>query len=280
MSDEGINQGTLRSGSMTRTGYSLTTVALTQGTAEELEAVLNNRIAGAPDGIFQDLPLILDISEIKNLQSLDYEALKDQCRRHGLFLLGLSGALNEHDAKLLTTKGIPVVNSSRYARIREENFKPRVITERVEIEVPHIIRDPEPMMVIARNVRSGENIQAPGNSVCILGTVANGARIIASHNVLVLGDLLGEVYAGSPRNNNDPGFRSAFIYCQGRFAPTFIAICGIYQTADDMEREGLSRSTGREVRNLLTVLKGNKLFYGHNRDFNNSFVSHSQQDRY
>lgn len=280
MSNEGISQGALRSGSITRTGYSLTTIALTIGSKEELESILQSRIANAPKELFQDIPLILDVSEIKNLISLDYEALHALCKQYGLFLLGLSGILNEHDAKNLNSRGIPVVNSSRYARIREENFKPRVITKRVEVEVPRIVRDPEPLMLISRNIRSGESIQAPGNTVCVLGSVANGARIIASHNVIVLGDLFGEIYAGSPRDNQDPGYKKAFVYCQGRFAPTFIAICGIYQTADDMEREGLSRITGQEVRGIMTVLHGTKLCYGHSRDFINSYISHTQQDRY
>lgn len=269
MSEEFQNATQLRTGAVTRTGYSLNTITVATGEVQELEEILKLRVANAPEGLFNETPIVIDVSEVEDLKKIDYAALCELFRRYHVFLIGFSGVDNEQRALELTSRNIPVVNSLRFARIREENFKPRVITQTIEVKVPQIVRDPEPMLVIRRNLRSGESIQAPGNSVCVMGSVANGARIIASHNVLVLGNLFGEIYAGSPKNKSDPGFPGSFIFCQGRFDPTLIAINGNYQTADDMEHEQIPLTLDHEIHGIIITLDGSKLKYGRSRDYTN-----------
>lgn len=276
MTDQPENPPVGRTGALTRTGYAVDTVTVSSGTAAELDAILRERIDPTAE-VFAGLPLILDISAVEDLAPVDYPALAETCRSHGMFLVGLSGAVTEERAAALASRGIPVVNSSRYARVRDQNFKPRVITKTleikvpvrvevpVEVKVPQIVRDPEPPVVIRRSLRSGENLQVPGNSVVVFGSVSNGARIIASHHVLVFGDLMGEIYAGSPKNNADPGNPEAFVFCNGHFNPTFVAIAGNYQTADDMERDPLSGMAGVKRERVLVTLKGTRLNY-HNAD--------------
>ena len=136
---------------------------------------------------------------------------------------------------------IPIVNSTKFARTREENFKPRIITKTVEVKVPVQIKVPyevrvaEPLMVINRNLRSGDLISAPNNSVLVIGNVASTARIIASHNIIILGDLHGDVLAGAPKGQDTKGYPSGMIYVSGLFEPSLVAISAQYQTADDLE---------------------------------------------
>ncbi|MGN0908453.1 MAG: septum site-determining protein MinC [Succinivibrio sp.] len=266
------------SGSMIRTGYSFDTIALARGTASECRAVLELRTGKAPE-VYRGRPFVLDVSAVQDLSAIDYPALCAVAREFGMFLLGLSGAATEERALALSAKGIPVVNSSRFARMREESVKPRIITRTVEVKVPvqvELVREvkvPTPvregvqMCIVRRNVRSGEAIKAPGNSVAVFGSVANGARIIASYNILVFGDLMGEVYAGSPRDSGDPGAPDSFIYAEGSFSPTFVAIAGNYQTADDMENDPLGPAVREGQRGTLAYLKGRALRYCEARDF-------------
>lgn len=266
------------SGSVTRTGYSFDTITLARGSVSECRAVLEQRVLRTPE-LYLNRPFVLDISAVDDLSAIDYPALCDLGREFGMFLLGLSGATTEERAQALTSKGIPVVNSSRFARMREENLKPKIITRTVEVkvpvevetirevQVPVKVRESAPMMVIRRNVRSGESIQAPGNSIAIFGSVGNGARVIASYNIFVFGDLMGEVYAGSPRDNGDPGAPDSFIYTEGCFNPTFVAIAGNYQTADDIENDPLGRAVSEEQRETLAYLTGHTLRYCQARDF-------------
>ena len=258
--------------SISRTGYSFNTVFLPTGTVEELQDLLDKKIAPNLEA-YENSPLVIDVSKVNYLNNLDFKGLQAVCRKYGLFLIGVSGAHTEERVKTLALMDIPVVNSTKFARIREENFKPRVITKTVEVQVPVHIKEPfevkvpyevkvsEPVMVLNRHVRGGEIIQAPDTSVIIFGNVSPMARIIASHNILVFGDMSGEVYAGSPKYKDTEGFKDAFIYIAGEFSPTLVAIAGQYQTAEDMDNNlALTTIYGRHGQVKVT-LQGRSLNY-------------------
>lgn len=265
------------SASISRTGYSFNTILLSTGTIEELEKLLEQKVRPNADA-YLNSPIVIDVSTIDYLRQLDYKLLVDTCRKYGLFLIGFSGVHTEERAQTLASMNIPVVNSTKFARMREENFKPRVITKTLEIQVPvHIptpyevkvpyeVRITEPMMVINHSLRSGEYISAPDTSVVIMGNVARTARIISSHNIFVFGDLLGEVYAGSPKDQNTEGYTKAFIYASGVFQPTLVAIAGNYQTADDMENNRSLDSLYGEDSSVIVSLNDRSLNYCHVKD--------------
>ena len=226
--------------SIARTGYSLTTITLNTGTLEELKDILEKKIAISPE-VYNNSSIVIDIANVNFLHELDFKAMQALCREYGVFLIGLSGVINEDRAKTLYDMNIPIVNSTKFARMREENFKPRIITKTVEVKVPVQIKVPyevrvaEPLMVINRNLRSGDLISAPNNSVLVIGNVASTARIIASHNIIILGDLHGDVLAGAPKGQDTKGYPSGMIYVSGLFEPSLVAISAQYQTADDLE---------------------------------------------
>ncbi len=267
---------------MARTGYSFNTITLSSADTDELDDFLRRKIDPNIDA-YLNTAVVLDVSKINYLTDLNYAALKDCCRAHGLFLLGLSGAQTDERARTLNEKGIAVVNSNKFARIREENVKPRVITQTFEVRVPVKVPEPyevkvpyevnrgEPMLVVTRNLRSGETVSAQNNSVAVFGSVANGASVRASHNVLIFGELRGQVYAGAPKDQQDPGFPGAFVYTQGRFDPTLIAIAGIYQTADDMDRDPLTGPLRGQDQTLMVFLNGNSLRFSLARDFQKNY---------
>ena len=273
--------------SMTRTGYSFNTITLTSSGAQGLVSYLNQKIAPHQEA-YKNIPVVIDVSKVNYLEDLNYPELCEICRGFGLILLGLSGAHTDERAKRLQAKGIPVVNSSRFARMREENTKPKVITQTFEVKVPVKVPVPdevkvpyevkvnEPLIVLNRNIRSGETISAAGNSVVVFGSVANGARIIASHNILIFGDLNGQVYAGSPKDESDPGYPQAFIFTAGLFNPTFVAIAGNYQTADDMDRDPFCGPIKGQNHALIVSLNGTSLCYRSTHDFMQHIQSSSK----
>ena len=263
---DNTNSNSLNSvASMSRTGYSFNTVTLLSGSVKELREFLESKIKPNQEA-YLNTPVVIDISMVNYLNDLDYSMLVKTCKEYGLFLIGLSGAVNEQRANTLISMGIPVVNSSRFARMREENFKPKVITKTLEVQVPVHIKEPyevrvpyevkvsEPVIVINRNIRAGEQINAVDNSVVVFGNVGRTARIVASHNVFIYGDMQGEVYAGSPKNKDCSGMKDAFIYINGTFRPTLVAIAGQYQTADDMEQiESVSKLCNKKVDLKITL---------------------------
>lgn len=239
MTDNNTSSNT-QGASIARTGYSLTTISLNEGTLDELRAILDKKIAPSID-IYKGTSIVIDVSCVNFLHNLDFAAMQKLCREYEVFLIGLSGLTNEDRANTLTQMGIPIVNSTKFARMREENFKPRIITKTVEVQVPVQVKVPyevriaEPLMVIKRNLRAGDLISAPNNSVLVIGNVASTARIIASHNIIVLGNLYGDVLAGAPRGQGALGYNQGFIYVSGVFKPSLVAISAQYHTADDLE---------------------------------------------
>ena len=278
MSDLVLSGSSLNGANMNRTGYSFNTVTLPSGMLCDLKKILEFKIAPYKE-VYLNSPVVVDISDVKDLQIIDYEGMTKLCREYGLYLIGLSGASTEERVLELARRNIPVVNSTKFARIREENFKPRGVTNTLEVKVPvHIpvpyevkvpveVKTPDPVMVISRNIRAGELISAPDNSVVIFGTVARTAKIVASHNIIILGDLLGEVYAGSPKNAQTEGYSKGFIYVSGMFMPTLVAVAGHYQTADDIENSPYLQSIYGVHGQVVVSLNGKTLNYCQAKDY-------------
>ena len=274
-----LNLAAQPTGSVARSNYTLNTVAISDVKPENLDSILLNKIDPQRE-VFYGSPLVLDISAVNNLQDLDFERLKSVCAAHGTFLIGVSGITSEDNHNFLVRRNVPVVNTNRFARIREENFKPRIVTQTLEVKVPVKVPVPYevkvpvevktsvPLKVIARPIHSGETVTALDNSIIIFGSVGSGARIIASHNVIVIGDIRGgEIYAGNPKSTQDPGFTDAFIYASGVFAPSCLAIAGNYQTAEDMEQDPLVKTLiGRDV-TVAVRLEGRSLRYFKGKEF-------------
>lgn len=262
-------------GSLMRTGYSFNTIVIKDLNLEHLEQLLTLKVSPNRE-FYAFAPLVLDVSAVSNFEDLDYKKLVDICNKFDIYLIGLSGITSEEVINLLKTKKVPVVNSNRFVRIREENLQPKIITKTFEVEVPVKVNVPvevkisEPLIVISRNVRTGEIITAKDNSVVIFGNVAATARIIASHNIIIFGSLFGEAYAGSPKNAESSGYEPSFIYTSGTFKPTLCAICGNYQTADDMEHDNKIIPFYGKKQELLVYLSkdGKSLQYSHPTELN------------
>ncbi len=270
-------------GGITRTGFSLNVLTLDSGNLADLPAILEQKIAAQPE-VYRQRSFVLDVSQVKDLAPLDYPALQQLFAHYDTYLLGVSGITSEERAAVLAAKRVPIVNSNKAARVREENLQPKVVVQRgegkvagevpvevpveVQVKVPVQVPVNQPLTLITRPVRSGETITAPGNSVVVFGSVGSGARIVAAHHIIVFGDIKGgEVYAGSPRSADDPGFTQAFIYAAGKFNPAIVSIAGNYQTAEDMESDPLiGPLQGRDV-SVVVTLEGTALHYWQAADF-------------
>ena len=264
-------------GGLMRTGYSFNTIVIKDLDPEHLEQLLNVKITPNRD-FYAYSPLVLEASEIKSFEDLDYPKLVEICSKFDTYLLGISGITSEENVKCLKEKKVPIVNSNRFVRIREESLQPRIVTKTFTIEVPVKVNVPyevkiaEPLMVISRNVRAGEIISAKDNSVVIFGNVAATARVIAAHSIIIFGSLFGEAYAGSPKSADSEGYDKSFIYVSGSFKPTLCAVCGNYQTADDMEQDDRVIPFYGKKQELLVYLSkdGKSLHYSHPTELNKS----------
>ncbi|RLN91590.1 hypothetical protein BBJ28_00017296 [Nothophytophthora sp. Chile5] len=90
--------------------------------------------------------------------------------------------------------------------------------------------EPLPPMVVARSVRSGQQIFAQNRSLVVLGNVSSGAEVMADEDVVVLGALKGRALAGIGGNVR------ARIVCQS-FDAELISIAHCFTTCDGLEKD-------------------------------------------
>lgn len=261
-------------GDVSHTGYSLTTIKIREGTVDELERILEQKIDKA-HGAYRNAPVIVNVEDVGNLNSFDFFKLQEVCKQHELFLIGVTGVVNEDRADALVRRRIPVVNSNRYARIREENIKPKIVTQFLElkvpvpVEVPYEVRVPvevnvpAPVKVMCGLLRTGQKILAPNSSVAFYGNTSDSSRVIASHHVFVFGDVNGaELFAGAPKNESNQGLEDSIIHVQGSFNPKLIGIAGSYCSAEDLDNNADFDRVRRQNNGAVVTLEGNRLkFY-------------------
>ena len=276
-----VQHNSLPVGDISHTGFSLAAIKIQSGSVEELEQILSSKVDRAHDA-YKHTSVVLNVENVGNLNSFDFLKLQDVCRAHDLFLVGVTGVINEDRYEALVRRRIPVVNSNRYARIREENLKPKIITKFIEVKVPvqipvpyevkvpYEIPVPAPVRIVRRNVRSGEKINGDNASIAIYGSVSTHARVDASHHVFVFGNVNGaDIFAGAPKNDQDPGLEDAIIHVQGNFNPGVISIAGNYRTGEDLDNDKeLSKVCAKKEGLVITLNDGN-LNYSTLPDFRN-----------
>ena len=113
-----VQHNSLPVGDISHTGFSLAAIKIQSGSVEELEQILSSKVDRAHDA-YKHTSVVLNVENVGNLNSFDFLKLQDVCRAHDLFLVGVTGVINEDRYEALVRRRIPVVNSNRYARIRE-----------------------------------------------------------------------------------------------------------------------------------------------------------------
>lgn len=268
-------------GEINRSVYSINTIVIYDHLVESLHELITYKIDPSPK-VYNHSAFVLDVSQIKDLSLLDFDKIKQCFAEHNLFFVGVSGLSEDCQIEYIKSQGVAVVNSNKFAKIRQENVEPTVIVKTLKLEVPiekkipyevkvpyEVVKN-NPIKVINRNIRSGETISGLDNSIMIFGSVNSGARIIASHNIIIFGDVKGaQLYAGNPKNQEDPGFKDALICVSGSFEPNFIAIAGNYQTAEDIENDPFAGPVANENKGLVISLKGTSLHYDTLHNFSN-----------
>lgn len=266
-------------GDISHTSFSLVSIKVGMGTVNELEQILTNKV-DSTHGAYNNASVVLNIEDVENLNDLDYYLLKDVCKKHNLYLMGVTGVTTDEQVAIVTKRRIPIVNSIKHNRQREENIKPKIVTKLVEVkvpvpveipfkvEVPYQVKVPVPTKIVRRNIRSGETIAGINSSVAIYGSVGAHAKIMASNHIYIFGSVKGaDIIAGAPMSESDPGFIDAMIHIQGDFNPGLISIAGNYLTAEDIDNDSKLKTVLAKKDGLVITLEGSTLNYSSISDY-------------
>lgn len=214
--------------------FTLSVLHLTDTDPQQIKELLSSKVAQAPQ-FFQSAPLVVNIEELEVIP--DFDEIKQIIEDEGFVLVGVTGAQDEQTREAAKLAGLAVMTAGRSV----ESTEPAA---RQETPV-------EPALTATRvhhgNVRSGQQIYAPGGSLVIIGSVGNGAEVIADDSIHIYGALRGRALAGARGN------QQARIYCQ-QLEPELISIAGTYQVNDALPTEMVNKD-------VFIRLEQNKLIF-------------------
>ncbi|ART79276.1 septum site-determining protein MinC [Oceanisphaera avium] len=202
--------------------FTLSVVHITEQDINTVKRLLAEKIAIAP-AFFQAAPLVINIEKL--LQTPDFVALANALRELELVPVGVTGVKDDATRAAARAAGLAVISSGKAAAAptyTEPKAEPKASpAELINLPNTKVHRGP---------VRSGQQVYAPNGSLVVLGSVSNGAEVIADDSVHVYGQLRGRAVAGAKGNE------SARIYCQQLMAE-LISVAGHYQISAGLQGE-------------------------------------------
>lgn len=202
--------------------FTLSTIMLHSADLSLLERNLQQKVAQAPN-LFQHAPIAIQLDKVTE-QTVDIAALAKVVQQTGMILVGVSGGSSEQkqQAKQL---GIPVLSSPVAANQKANDSK----TAEPAAE-PTATHSHKPALTVNGAVRSGQQIYAKDTDLIIVGSVGNGAEVIADGNIHIYGTLRGRAIAGAKGDN------SAKIFCQ-KLEAELVSIDGTYKLSEALQGE-------------------------------------------
>lgn len=179
---------------------------------ELFQEALNDTITQAP-ALFQQAPVILDISLLNQVDAEELQALVKLCRTRQL----IPYAVTSHN---ISHKSLAEQLNLAWVDFRQTS------SARAKVQTPLNTK------IITTPVRSGQQIYAKEANLIIMNLVSAGAEVIADGYVHVFGPLRGKAIAGANGNKN------AEIVCQ-KMSAELVSIAGTYLIQENFpEGEG------------------------------------------
>lgn len=218
---------------------------------ESLRASLELRVREAP-ALFARAPVVVDLSFLSTPADAEVRALLEAVRGAGMLPVGLAYGDAATDA-LAQRFGLPLISRFRAAFERvaphAEPESAPVIDNASTLAANDAVAPaalPSATLQHLKPVRSGQQVYAQGADLVVVGTVANGAEVLADGSIHVYGCLRGRAFAGAQ------GDASARIFCS-EFRAEIIAIAGHYRVYEELPQA----FAGRAVQIWLEQESGN-----------------------
>lgn len=201
---------------------------------EALRASLEVRVREAP-ALFERAPVVVDLSFLSP-QPDDgaVHALLDAVRAAGMLPVGFAYGDDATDA-LARRLGLPLIARFRAAYERPAaaaSERPATPAAQAPVAQPAPKAAAEPVTALQHHgqVRTGQQVYAQACDLVVVGTVANGAEVLADGNIHIYGALRGRAFAGAL------GDKHARIFC-GEFRAEIVSIAGHYRVFEELPKE-------------------------------------------
>lgn len=192
---------------------------------------------------FYRAPLVINIEKTQGA-ALDFGQLKAVVETLHFVCVGVCNTTSEQasaamDAGLAILKQ-PRAKTAPKSSVKQESEKAESVAASNEGKKPvstaqqttpeQVLPQLKSAKVVRQNVRSGQQIYAKDSDLIIMGSVSNGAEVIADGSIHIYGNLRGRALAGAS------GAASGVIYCQSMEAE-LVSIAGNYWVSEQIPKE-------------------------------------------
>ncbi|MEH6442512.1 MAG: septum site-determining protein MinC [Oceanospirillaceae bacterium] len=198
---------------------------------------------------FYRAPLVINIEKTQGAL-FDFKQLKQVIEDHHFICVGVCNATTEQVTAAMSA-GLAILKQPRSDSskpLNKEQPHKETATQDSSSNAPYSNEPPdtqsqattktiEPesqttlkqrtVKVVKQNVRSGQQIYAKDTDLIVIGSVGNGAEVIADGNIHIYGHLRGRALAGAS------GDTQSIIYCQSMEAE-LVSIAGNYWLSDQL----------------------------------------------
>ena len=202
------------------TTFTISVLHISDGKPERIRQLLAAKVAQAPQ-FFNCAPLVINVERLADIP--DFDQLKGLVESEDFVLVGITGARDEAMKTAAKAAGLAVMASGKSRKV-----EPLPLPEPTPSPVAEVKAAPAPLVpskVHVGPVRSGQQLYAAGTSLVILGSVSQGAEVIADDSIHIYGALRGRAIAGAKGNP------LARIYCQ-QLQAELLSIAGTFQLSD------------------------------------------------
>ena len=180
-----------------------------------------------------NLPLILDMQDFRPAEA-DLPAVLAVFRRHRLPVAALRHS-DEVWAATAADNGLPFTPPGKERSVPLETADAGTVAEITgEIASETAKQAGHPTVLVAKPVRTGQQVYAENADLIVTGTVSEGAELIADGNIHIYASMRGRALAGAK------GRRDARIFIHSMQAE-LVSIAGIYRNFEQQLPEHLYR---------------------------------------
>jgi septum site-determining protein MinC len=218
--------------------FTLTTLQILNNDLRALEEQLDAKIQQAPN-FFNNAPMVIDLYHLsENSEFIDFGVLKKILIKKNVIPVGVKNA-NVTLQKLAVEANLAILRSNNSFENHSKHPGSQSQTSQIAKDEDNV-KDvsisssgntslkPVKNKLIAAPIRSGQQVYAPDGDVTVIGSVSNGAELLADGNIHVYGPLRGRALAGL--NNNT----QARIFCTSLEAD-LISIAGQFKISENIE---------------------------------------------
>ncbi|MDP2562198.1 septum site-determining protein MinC [Psychrobium sp. 1_MG-2023] len=214
--------------------FPLSVLQLEDNDLGKLELQLDNKLKQAPSFFFR-APVVINIEKLTD-DEIDFRKLKHSIESKDFICVGVCNGttVQKQQARLAGLATLQQPKHNEPVKVLPKAAAREL--EKVAIEKPVIEEAPKQATKIVRqNIRSGQQVYAQGGDLVIIGSVGNGAEVIADGSIHIYGKLRGRAIAGAK------GDQQSAIFCQSIEAE-LVSIAGTYWLSEAIQENHWQQS--------------------------------------